>query len=57
MAYPTAAALKQAGNKIISIVEARNKDLVILEREMRAGRRLELGIRYYARIIYSEFIR
>jgi ferredoxin--NADP+ reductase len=35
MAYPTAAALKRAGNRIISIVGARNKDLVILEREMR----------------------
>jgi ferredoxin--NADP+ reductase len=35
MAYPTAAALKHAGNKIISIVGARNKELVILEREMR----------------------
>lgn len=36
MAYPTAAALKKAGNQIISIVGARNKELVILEREMRA---------------------
>ncbi len=35
MAYPTAAALKRAGNRIISIVGARNKDLVIFEREMR----------------------
>lgn len=35
MAYPTAAALKRAGNRVISIVGARNKDLVILEREMR----------------------
>lgn len=35
MAYPTAAALKAAGNRIISIVGARNKELVILEREMR----------------------
>ena len=35
MAYPTAAALKRAGNRIISIVGARNKELVILEREMR----------------------
>jgi ferredoxin--NADP+ reductase len=34
MAYPTAAALKQAGNRVISIVGARHKDLVILEREM-----------------------
>jgi ferredoxin--NADP+ reductase len=36
MAYPTAAALKSAGNRVISIVGARNKDLVILEPEMRA---------------------
>lgn len=35
MAYPTAVALKRAGNRVISIVGARNKDLVILEREMR----------------------
>ena len=35
MAYPTAAALKQAGNRVISIVGARNKELVILEKEMR----------------------
>ncbi|MGA8150926.1 MAG: sulfide/dihydroorotate dehydrogenase-like FAD/NAD-binding protein [Terriglobales bacterium] len=34
MAYPTAAALKQAGNRVISIVGARNKELVILEREI-----------------------
>ena len=36
MAYPTAAALKDAGNRVISIVGARNKELVILEKEMRA---------------------
>jgi len=36
MAYPTAAALKRAGNRVISIVGARNKDLVIEEHEMRA---------------------
>jgi len=36
MAYPTAAALKRAGNRIISIVGARNRELVILESEMRA---------------------
>ena len=36
MAYPTAAALKKAGNRVISIVGARNKELVILEKEMRA---------------------
>ena len=35
MAYPTAAAMKRIGNRIISIVGARNKDLVIFEREMR----------------------
>jgi len=35
MAYPTAAALKQAGNRVISIVGARNQELVILEKEMR----------------------
>ena len=35
MAYPTAAALKLAGNRVISIVGARNKELVILEKEMR----------------------
>jgi ferredoxin/flavodoxin---NADP+ reductase len=34
MAYPTAVALKQAGNRVISIIGARKKDLVILEREM-----------------------
>jgi ferredoxin/flavodoxin---NADP+ reductase len=34
MAYPTAAALKRAGNRVIAIVGARNKELVILEREM-----------------------
>ncbi len=36
MAYPTAAALKRAGNRVIVIIGGRNKDLVILEREMRA---------------------
>jgi ferredoxin/flavodoxin---NADP+ reductase len=35
MAYPTAAALKRAGNRVFSIVGARNKELVILENEMR----------------------
>jgi ferredoxin--NADP+ reductase len=35
MAYPTAAALKKAGNRVISIVGARNKELVIEEKEMR----------------------
>jgi len=36
MAYPTAAALKRAGNRVLSIVGARNRELVILESEMRA---------------------
>src|SRR5437588_10886702 len=36
MAYPTASALKRAGNRVLSIVGARNKELVILESEMRA---------------------
>ena len=35
MAYPTAAALKRAGNRVISIIGGRNKDLVLLEEEMR----------------------
>jgi ferredoxin--NADP+ reductase len=35
MAYPTAAALKRTGNRVVSIIGARNKELVILEREMR----------------------
>jgi len=35
MTYPTAAALKRAGNRVISIVGARNKELVILEKELR----------------------
>lgn len=35
MTYPTAAALKRAGNRVITIVGARNKELVILERELR----------------------
>ena len=34
MAYPTAVALKKAGNRVISIVGARDKELVILDREM-----------------------
>jgi ferredoxin--NADP+ reductase len=36
VAYPVAKALKDAGNKVISIVGARNKDLFILEEEMKA---------------------
>jgi len=36
IAYPTAVALKQAGNKVITINGARSKNLVILEEEMKA---------------------
>ena len=36
IAYPTAVALKQAGNHVITINGARSKDLVILEEEMKA---------------------
>jgi ferredoxin/flavodoxin---NADP+ reductase len=36
MAYPSAAAFKRAGNRVISIVGARTKELVILEEELRA---------------------
>ena len=36
MAYPTARELKGAGNKVISIVGARSKDLLCLENEVRA---------------------
>jgi len=35
MAYPTAVALKRAGNSVMSIIGARSKEFVILEREMR----------------------
>ena len=35
VAYPVAKALKEAGNKVVSIMGARNKDLFILEDEMR----------------------
>jgi ferredoxin--NADP+ reductase len=35
-AYPIAKALKAAGNKVVSILGARNKDLLILEDEMKA---------------------
>ena len=35
IALPTAAAMKQAGNKVISIIGARTKDLLILEDEVR----------------------
>jgi ferredoxin--NADP+ reductase len=36
IALPTAAAMKQAGNKVISIVGARTKELLLLEQEVRA---------------------
>lgn len=36
MAYPTARELKRAGNKVISIVGARSKELMVLEEEVRA---------------------
>lgn len=36
IAYPTAVALKQAGNHVITINGARSKDLVLLEEEMKA---------------------
>jgi ferredoxin/flavodoxin---NADP+ reductase len=35
VAYPTAKALKQAGNYTISIVGARSKNLIVLEKEMK----------------------
>jgi ferredoxin--NADP+ reductase len=34
--YPIARAMKEAGNKLIVILAARSKDLIILEKEMRA---------------------
>lgn len=36
IAWPTAVAMKQAGNRVISIIGARNSSLVILERELSA---------------------
>jgi ferredoxin--NADP+ reductase len=36
IAYPTAVAMKQAGNRVISILGARIKELLILEAEVRA---------------------
>jgi ferredoxin--NADP+ reductase len=36
IAYPTAVALKQAGNRVVSILGGRTRDLVILEEEIRA---------------------
>ncbi len=35
MAFPTASAMKHAGNRVISIIGGRNKELVLLEEEMR----------------------
>jgi ferredoxin--NADP+ reductase len=37
LAYPTTVALKRAGNRILTILGGRNRDLVILEEEMRAA--------------------
>jgi len=37
LAYPTTVALKRAGNRILTILGGRNRDLVILEDEMRAA--------------------
>jgi len=36
IAYPTAKALKDAGNRVISILGARNRELIILESEVKA---------------------
>jgi len=36
IAYPTAKALRQAGNKVIAILGARSQNLIILENEVRA---------------------
>jgi ferredoxin--NADP+ reductase len=36
IAYPTAVALKQAGNRVLSILGARSRELVVLEDELRA---------------------
>ncbi|HEX4589858.1 MAG TPA: sulfide/dihydroorotate dehydrogenase-like FAD/NAD-binding protein, partial [Gemmataceae bacterium] len=36
IAYPTAKALYEAGNRVVSIIGGRSKDLVILEQELRA---------------------
>jgi ferredoxin--NADP+ reductase len=36
IAYPTAVAMKQAGNRVVSILGARTQELVILEEQMRA---------------------
>lgn len=37
IAYPTAVALKKAGNRVISILGGRTKDLIVLEDEIRAA--------------------
>jgi len=37
MAYPTTVALKRAGNRILTILGGRNRDLVLLEEEMTAA--------------------
>jgi len=34
--YPVSRALKSAGNRVVSVIGARSKDLIILEKEMRA---------------------
>jgi ferredoxin--NADP+ reductase len=36
LAYPTTVALKRAGNRIVTILGGRNRDLVLLENEMRS---------------------
>ncbi len=36
IAYPTAVAMKKAGNQVISIIGARTKELIILENEVKA---------------------
>ena len=36
VAYPIAKAMKEAGNRVVSIIGARNKDLLILEDDVRA---------------------
>ena len=37
IAYPTAVALKNAGNRVVSILGGRNRELVVLEDEIRAA--------------------
>jgi ferredoxin--NADP+ reductase len=37
LAYPTTVALKRAGNRVLTILGGRNRDLVILEEEMKAA--------------------